>query len=226
MRAAPAISPSASRRRSRCARVPATPFAGTIARIGLESDRVTEERRVYVTCQNCPSEMVVGEQAEVVIETGRIAKARLVPENAVHGYDGVAGTVWVVDGGQLDQRRVRFAARTMDARPRHHRCSAGDGGHRHHGRRPGFSVGRGRDGGGGEMNLALADIRHNLVRFLMTSVGLGLLMGVALSMVGIYQGVVSEALALSRGHARGPLGGGGRHARPLRRGLPHPWRRA
>lgn len=48
------------------------------------------------------------------------------------------------------------------------------------------------------MNLALADIRHNLVRFLMTSVGLGLLMGVALSMVGIYQGVVSEALALSR----------------------------
>jgi HlyD family secretion protein len=95
---------------------PATPFAGTIARIGLESDRVTEERRVYVTCQNCPSEMVVGEQAEVVIETGRIAKARLVPENAVHGYDGVAGTVWVVDGGQLDQRRVRFAARTIDAR--------------------------------------------------------------------------------------------------------------
>lgn len=48
------------------------------------------------------------------------------------------------------------------------------------------------------MNLALADIRHNLPRFLMTSVGLGLLMGVALAMVGIYQGVVSEALALSR----------------------------
>lgn len=48
------------------------------------------------------------------------------------------------------------------------------------------------------MNLALADIRHSLGRFLMTCVGLGLLMGVALSMVGIYQGVVAEALALSR----------------------------
>ncbi|WP_137177584.1 ABC transporter permease [Roseomonas sp. AR75] len=48
------------------------------------------------------------------------------------------------------------------------------------------------------MNLALADIRHNLGRFLMTGVGLGLLMAVALSMVGIYQGVVAEALALSR----------------------------
>ncbi|MCC7274662.1 MAG: ABC transporter permease [Alphaproteobacteria bacterium] len=48
------------------------------------------------------------------------------------------------------------------------------------------------------MNLAIADIRHTLGRFLLTCVGLGLLMAVALSMVGIYQGVVAEALALSR----------------------------
>jgi putative ABC transport system permease protein len=48
------------------------------------------------------------------------------------------------------------------------------------------------------MNLALADIRHSLGRFLLTCVGLGLLMAVALSMVGICQGVVTEALALSR----------------------------
>ena len=48
------------------------------------------------------------------------------------------------------------------------------------------------------MNLALADIRHALGRFLLTCVGLGLLLAVALSMVGIYQGVVAEALALSR----------------------------
>lgn len=48
------------------------------------------------------------------------------------------------------------------------------------------------------MNLAFADIRHTLGRFLLTCVGLGLLMAVALSMVGIYQGVVAEALALSR----------------------------
>jgi putative ABC transport system permease protein len=48
------------------------------------------------------------------------------------------------------------------------------------------------------VNLAFADIRHRLGRFLMTCLGLGLLMGVALSMVGIYRGVVAEALALSR----------------------------
>jgi putative ABC transport system permease protein len=48
------------------------------------------------------------------------------------------------------------------------------------------------------MNLALADIRHSIGRFLITCVGIGLLLGVALSMVGIYQGVVREALALTR----------------------------
>jgi len=48
------------------------------------------------------------------------------------------------------------------------------------------------------VNLALADIRYRLGRFLLTCFGVGLLMAVALSMVGIYQGVVAEALALSR----------------------------
>lgn len=95
---------------------PGQPFAGKVMRIGLESDRVTEERRVYVSCDQCPPAMVLGEQVEVVIETGRLASARLIPETAVHGFDGVAGSVWVVADGVLEQRRVRFAARTLDAR--------------------------------------------------------------------------------------------------------------
>ncbi len=48
------------------------------------------------------------------------------------------------------------------------------------------------------MNLALRDIRHNLGRFLLTCFGLGLLLGVALAMIGIYRGVVEEALSLAR----------------------------
>ncbi|MBX9752457.1 MAG: ABC transporter permease [Roseococcus sp.] len=48
------------------------------------------------------------------------------------------------------------------------------------------------------MNLALRDIRHKLGRFLLTCAGLGLLLGVALAMVGIYRGVVDEALSLTR----------------------------
>jgi len=48
------------------------------------------------------------------------------------------------------------------------------------------------------MKLALRDIRHGLGRFLVTCVGVGLLLAVALAMVGIYQGLVVEALALTR----------------------------
>jgi putative ABC transport system permease protein len=45
------------------------------------------------------------------------------------------------------------------------------------------------------MNLALKDIRHGLFRFVLTCFGLGLLMTVVLAMIGIYNGLVSDALA-------------------------------
>jgi len=48
------------------------------------------------------------------------------------------------------------------------------------------------------MNLAVRDIRHNLGRFLLTCVGLSLLLGVVMSMIGIYRGLVAEALTLVR----------------------------
>lgn len=93
---------------------PGRPVAARVVRIGLEADRVTEERRVHVRCLACPELPVIGEQAEVVIETGRLPRARLVPENAIHGFDGATGTVWVIEDGRLARRRVRFAARLMD----------------------------------------------------------------------------------------------------------------
>ncbi len=48
------------------------------------------------------------------------------------------------------------------------------------------------------MNLAYRDIRHNLGRFLLTCFGLSLLLGVVLSMIGIYRGLVEDALTLLR----------------------------
>ncbi len=48
------------------------------------------------------------------------------------------------------------------------------------------------------MNLAYRDIRHGLGRFALTCVGLGMLLGVVLAMIGIYRGLVTEALALVR----------------------------
>ena len=48
------------------------------------------------------------------------------------------------------------------------------------------------------MNLAFRDIRHTLGRFLLTCFGLSLLLGVVLSMIGIYRGLVDDALVLAR----------------------------
>ena len=48
------------------------------------------------------------------------------------------------------------------------------------------------------MNLALKDIRHGLFRFVLTCFGLGLLMTVVLAMIGIYNGLVADALAVVR----------------------------
>ncbi len=48
------------------------------------------------------------------------------------------------------------------------------------------------------MNLAWRDVRHNLFRFMLTCLGLSLLMTVVLAMVGIYNGLVSDALTIVR----------------------------
>ncbi|WP_104494090.1 efflux RND transporter periplasmic adaptor subunit [Paracoccus denitrificans] len=90
---------------------PSAEFHGTIIRIGLESDRVNEERRVWLTCADCPAEMFLGEQAEVRILTGTRASALMVPEVAITGFDGHRGTVWTVQDGRLARIGLTFGAR-------------------------------------------------------------------------------------------------------------------
>lgn len=96
--------------------LPQQRFEGRVVRIGIESDRVTEERRVWVKCGNCPAAFHLGEQAEVLINVATLPRARLVPEAAVQGFDGMTGKVWTVEGGRLGRRALRFGLRTEDAR--------------------------------------------------------------------------------------------------------------
>ena len=51
------------------------------------------------------------------------------------------------------------------------------------------------------MNLAYRDIRHGLGRFVLTCIGLGLLLGVVLAMIGIYRGLVVDALTIAKAPA-------------------------
>lgn len=46
------------------------------------------------------------------------------------------------------------------------------------------------------MNLALRDARHSLLRFFLTALGIGLLSAASLIMLGIYRGIVEDALLL------------------------------
>lgn len=65
------------------------------------------------------------------------------------------------------------------------------------------------------MNLATKDIRHNLGRFVLTAVGIGMLLMVVMGMGGIYRGVVEDAtllidrldsdLWIVQRHTRGPF---------------------
>ena len=96
--------------------LPAERFRVEVARIGLESDRVTEERRVWLGCVDCPGQLYLGEQAEVLIETARLDEALMVPEAAVDGFDGREGMVWLVRDGRLERARLGFGARSEDAK--------------------------------------------------------------------------------------------------------------
>jgi HlyD family secretion protein len=102
--------------RIRLRSLPQTPFEGTVARIGIESDRLSEERRIYVGCRNCPEAFHLAEQAEVFITTGVLDRAVLVPEAAIARFDGTSGSVWTVEDGRLQRRTVAFGRRTLDGR--------------------------------------------------------------------------------------------------------------
>jgi HlyD family secretion protein len=96
--------------------LPRIVFPGHVVRIDIESDRVNEERRVYIECDQCPQPFHLGEQAEVFITTMTIEEATLIPETAVVEFNGNGGTIWVVKDKRLQLVSVEFGARTLDGR--------------------------------------------------------------------------------------------------------------
>jgi HlyD family secretion protein len=91
-------------------------YQARVERIGIESDRVNEERRVYVKCERCPASIHLGEQVEVFITFRVMDEVALVPEHAIQGFDGATGRVWTVENGRLRHRQVTFGSRVLDGR--------------------------------------------------------------------------------------------------------------
>lgn len=95
---------------------PGAAFSGKVARVGLENDRVGEERRLFVACDDCPAEFHLGEQAEVVVTTRRLARVLAAPEIALHMTGPAEAIGWAVVEDRLREVRLRLGARLLDGR--------------------------------------------------------------------------------------------------------------
>ncbi|MFA7388443.1 MAG: efflux RND transporter periplasmic adaptor subunit [Thiohalobacteraceae bacterium] len=102
--------------RLRLRSLPQQTFTAEVLRIGIESDRVSEERRVYLRCMDCPDPLHLGEQVEVVITKRLAQNALLIPQRAAQGSQRSDASVWVIDAGRLHRRAVRLGDHTLDGR--------------------------------------------------------------------------------------------------------------
>lgn len=86
---------------------------GTVARIDLQSDAVTEERLVAVQLDEAPATLFLGELAEVTIRLPAVADALAVPSAAISRRNGGSG-VWQVAGGRTRFVPVVAGVQTAD----------------------------------------------------------------------------------------------------------------
>lgn len=85
--------------------MPQEKLRGRVARIGLESDRVTEEIEVDVIFDPPLSSFRIGEQAEVYIVTGTRTNAHALPAAAVVSK-GKQRAVWLINDGKLHRQEI------------------------------------------------------------------------------------------------------------------------
>jgi len=89
------------------------PFAGTVARIELLSDSLTEERIAQVAFSQTPMGVSVGEMAEVTLELPATPSALLVPNASIQRRGAQTG-VWRMEAGKPVFIAVRLGASSLD----------------------------------------------------------------------------------------------------------------
>ena len=191
-------------------------YAGSVARLGREADRETREFIVDVRVLELPSNWAVGQRAEVFIESASKESATLLPARFIELRDMQPG-VFLNDNGYARWQAVEIGLRS----PTHLEIAKG------------LQVGQTvvtpqdeslqlRDGRRitHPMNLAVKDIRHNLGRFVLTALGIGLLLMIVMGMGGIYRGIIEDATLLPRPDRCRSVDRATRYQRALRRTLP------
>lgn len=92
---------------------PKTALPGTVARIELLADSVTEERLLQVAFGIPPSGVSVGEMAEVTLQLPATPTALLLPNAAVQRQGGHTG-VWRVKDSKPIFTQVQFGTQSLD----------------------------------------------------------------------------------------------------------------
>jgi HlyD family secretion protein len=89
---------------------PGKNYIGEVARIGREADRETREFVMDVRLKDLPENWMIGQRAEVFIETGRKTDALRMPLRFLQWREGKSG-VFVTEGGQATWRDVTLGLR-------------------------------------------------------------------------------------------------------------------
>jgi HlyD family secretion protein len=84
-----------------------------VARIELQSDAVTEERIVNITFDRVPTQLYLGELAEVTLRLPGARNVLTVPRAALAQHGGTTG-VWQVKQGRARFKPVQPGVQTAD----------------------------------------------------------------------------------------------------------------
>jgi HlyD family secretion protein len=96
--------------------VPGRSYRGRLTRIDIESDRVSEERRVYFAFEEPLDQVHLGEQTEALITVSTFDQAYLILEADIQELNGSSGLVWTLEDGRLQLRKAAFGQRLLDGR--------------------------------------------------------------------------------------------------------------
>ncbi len=92
---------------------PQVAFSGSVARVELLSDSVTEERIAQLSFDKFPVGISVGEMAEATIQLPSISKTPLVPSASIQRQGAAAG-VWRMESGKPTFAAVRIGSTSLD----------------------------------------------------------------------------------------------------------------
>lgn len=94
---------------------PATALVGSVARVDLQGDSVTEERLAQIALKPWPAGTAVGELAEVTLTLPATTRSLVVPNAAIRRVGGQMGA-WVLQDGKLRFATLQLGSTGQDGR--------------------------------------------------------------------------------------------------------------